>query len=456
MSLTIPTKVRKLQDTLARKAKENPEFRFYSLFDKLHRVDVLHFAYRLCRGNGGAPGVDGVSFTDIAGDGHTVGGMLTAGEEAFLEELAQQLRDKTYVPQAVRRVYIRKPNGKQRPLGIPTIRDRVVQMAAVLILGPILEVDMPEEMYAYRPNRSALDAVRNVHRQIAGGRRPEIVDADLSGYFDTVPHAELMRSLARRISDGAMLKLIKMWLEAAIEETDDRGHKRRSTRNRDERRGTPQGAPISPLLANLYMRRFILGWKQHAEAPLNSCIVNYADDFVICCPQGRGQQAVATMKRLMRGLKLTVNEEKTALCHVQQESFDFLGYTFGVQYSPQRKRLYYGNRPAKEKVQDCCRRISELTSPRTLAFLDPAELITRLNRLLTGWANYFCLGATSKAYRAIDQHAARQVRRWLCRRHKIAGRGTMRFPDSYLEDTLELHRLCGRRRSFPHANTTST
>jgi RNA-directed DNA polymerase len=251
MSLTTPPNVQKLQTALHAKAKESPNFRFYALYDKVYRKDVLDFAYRCCKANGGAAGVDGQTFKDIE----------AYGEDRWLDELAQELKSRTYQPQPVRRVYIPKPEGKQRPLGVPAIKDRVAQMAAVLVLGPIFEADLQPEQYAYRPDRSALDAVRHVHKLLNTGHG-QIVDADLSGYFDSIPHSDLLRSVARRIVDGAMLHLIKMWLEAPVEETDERGNKHRSTRNRDEGKGTPQGAPISPLLSNLYMRRFVLGWKK--------------------------------------------------------------------------------------------------------------------------------------------------------------------------------------------------
>ena len=216
-------------------------------------------------------------------DGQTFEGIEAYGAERWLDELAQELKSRTYQPLPVRRVFIPKPDGKQRPLGVPAIRDRVAQVAAVLILEPIFEADLPSEQYAYRQDRSALDAVRHVHKLVNTGHG-EIVDADLSSYFDTLPHSELLKSVARRVVDGAMLHLIKMWLEAPVEETDERGNKRRSTRNRDEGRGTPQGSPISPLLSNLYMRRFVLGWKKLGhEKRLKAYTVNYADDLVICC-----------------------------------------------------------------------------------------------------------------------------------------------------------------------------
>ena len=439
MSLPTLETVQKLQAALHAKAKGDPKFRFYSLYDKVFRGDVLWTAWRRCLVNGGAAGVDGQTFADIE----------AYGVRKWLEELAEELRRKTYQPQAVRRLWIPKPDGKQRPLGIPTIKDRVVQTAVLIVLEPIFEADLQDEQYAYRPGRSALDAVEAVYRLLTTGHT-EVVDADLTGYFDSIPHAELMQSVARRVSDAAVLHLIKLWLVAPVEERDARGRTHRTTRNKDEGRGSPQGAPISPLLANLYMRRFVLGWKTLGhQRRLDAHIVNYADDFVICCRR-TGPQAEAEMRDMMRRLKLTVNEQKTKLCRVPAETFDFLGYTFGRCYSPRTGRAYLGTTPSRKKIRALCASISEQTRRRYL-LLDAHEIVGRLNRQLRGWANYFYLGPVSKAYRAVNAHVTKRLRQWLRAKHKEPGRGTSRFPDQYLHQVLGLVHLPSLTRNLPWA-----
>ena len=432
MSLTPPPTVGKLQTTLHSKAKSAPSYRFYALYDKMYRRDVLAFAYARCRANDGAPGVDDQAFDDIE----------TYGRERWLDELAEALRNQTYHPQPVRRVYIPKGDGKQRPLGIPSLRDRVVQMAAVLILEPIFEADLQDEQYAYRSERSALDAVRHVEGLLKEGYT-DVVDADLSGYFDSIPHAELMRSVARRVSDGRMLRLIKTWLEAPVEEIDNRGHRRRTTRNKDEGRGTPQGSPISPLLANIYMRRFILGWKRAGhDQRLGTRIVNYADDFVICC-RSTAAEARERMQAMMSKLGLTVNETKTKTCRVPDETFNFLSYTFGRCFNRRTGDAYVGARPSKKGIQRLCREINELTS-RRWALLPVEDQVRRLNRTLNGWRNYFSHGAVSRAYQVINRHAENRLRRWLCDKHKERSSGYARFPGRHLYQDLGLVKL--RRR----------
>lgn len=423
---TNTTELQKLRAALHDKAKSAPNFRFYSLYDKVYRRDVMQAAWTQCRANGGASGVDGQTFTDIE----------RYGVERWLDELTEELRTKRYQPQPVRRVYLPKPDGKQRPLGIPTIRDRVVQTATLVVLEPIFEADLQPEQYAYRENHSALEAVQEVHRLLGQGYRA-VVDADLSGYFDSIPHPELMLCVARRVSDKAILHLIKQWLVAPVEETDERGRVQRTTRNKDTQRGSPQGAPISPLLANLYMRRFVLGWKTLGhESRYQARIVNYADDFVILCRR-RADDALAAMREMMRRLKLTVNETKTHVCRLPAGSFDFLGYTFGRMNSPRTGGAYIGARPARKKVLGACHRLNELVS-KLPPFIRPEAMVYQVNQVLRGWANYFCYGTYTPAHKIVHAHVCRRVRRWLRRKFEGNGQGYDQYPDSYLEHELGL------------------
>src|SRR4030088_655942 len=350
-NLSTPKTVQKLQMALHAKANAEPGFRFYALYDKISREDILAHAYAQCRSNKGAPGVDGQNFADVE----------AYGVRRWLGELALALREETYRPDPIRRVFIPKANGKLRPLGISTVRDRVCMTAAMLVLEPIFEADLPPEQYAYRPGRNAQQAVDEVGALLYRGH-PEVVDADLADYFGSIPHSDLQKSVARRIVDRRVLHLIKMWLECAVEETDDRGRKTRTTEARDNRRGIPQGSPISPLLANLYMRRFVLGWKMLGlEKRLRSRIVTYADDLVILCRRGKAEEALQRMREIMSRLKLTVNEEKTRICKVPESEFDFLGYTFGRMYKRTTGQVYVGVRPSKKSIRRMVEKIHAMT-----------------------------------------------------------------------------------------------
>jgi len=429
-----------LQSALHAKAKEEPGYRFYLLYDKVYRADVLELAYRGCKANKGAAGVDGQRFEDIE----------AYGEGRWLGELADRLRTKTYKANAVKRVWIPKPNSsKLRPLGVPTITERVVQTVVLLVLEPIFGADLAPQQYAYRPDRGAHDAIRAVHSLLNTGHT-QVIDADLSGYFDSIPHSELLKCVARRIVDRHIMRLIKAWLVAPVDEDDGKGRTTRSRANRDSKRGTPQGSPISPLMSNLYMRRFVEGWRRlGCEHRWSAHIVNYADDFVICCKRG-APEAMAAMRRIMERLKLTVNEEKTHLCELPRERFDFLGYTFGRCYSRKDGHAYIGTRPSRKSVKRMVASISEVTD-RCMLQLDAEEIVGRLNRQLLGWANYFCLGPVSPTYRLIDTHVRQRLRRWLCKKHKVAGTGGWRYPDQYLHETLGLVHLSPRTHDLPWA-----
>jgi RNA-directed DNA polymerase len=375
----------------------------------------LAHAYALSKQKGGAPGVDGVTFADIE----------AAGVEPWLAAVEEALRTETYRPQPVRRVLIPKPGGiGERPLGIPTIRDRVVQTAALLILQPIFEADLEPTAYGYRPGRTALGAVQAVHRALCAGHT-EVIDADLSRYFDSIPHADLMKSLARRLSDRRMLRLLKRWLKAPVAERGNDGGWR-FTGGKRSTRGTPQGGVVSPLLANLYMNRFLKVFhRQGLDRRYGARLVNYADDLVVCCRHGAAE-VLAQSRRWFTQMGLTLNEPKTRVVQGRTESFTFLGYTFGPMHYRKDGHWYLGAAPAKKAVQRVKGRIRGILRPGNQA--PWAEVRTELNRVLRGWANYFAYGTRWMAYRAVDHYVAERVRHFLRRRHKVPSRGTRRFP----------------------------
>jgi len=427
VSLATPPKLRRLQEALYTKAKQEPAYRFYLLYDKVYRADILAHAYALSQQHGGAPGVDGVTFEDIEG----------AGTERWLAAVQEALREETYRPQPVRRVLIPKPGGGERPLGIPTIRDRVVQTAAMLIVQPIFEADMEPTAYGYRPGRGALEAVQEVHRALCAGHT-EVVDADVSQYFDTIPHAALMKSLARRISDGTLLRLLKRWLKAPVAEPAAGGGWRYSGGKRATR-GTPQGGVISPLLANLYMNRYLKVFRLRGlDRRYGARLVNYADDFVVLCRYGAAE-VLAQSRRWFHTMGLTLNEQKTRLCDGRHESFNFLGYTFGPMRYRKDGHGYLGAAPAKKAVQRVKGRIRQILRPSNQAPWD--VVVGALNRVLRGWANYYGYGTRYPAYRAVDNYVYERARHFLGRRHKVPTRGTRRFSDKVVFEELGVFRL---------------
>lgn len=410
------TKLEELQRKLYAKAKAEPQFRFYTLYDKIYRADVLKEAYRQARANRGAPGVDGQTFEMIEKE----------GEEPWLGKLQDELRTETYRPEAVRRVMIPKPGGGERPLGIPTVKDRVAQTAAKLILEPIFEADLRDEAYGYRPERSALDAVKLVQQELREGKT-QVVDADLSKYFDTIPHAQLMTSVARRIADRKVLHLVKMWLKVPVQEADEQGRPKLSGGS-GTKEGTPQGGVISPLLANIYINRLLKVFAQSdLGTRLEAKIVNYADDFVVLSRRGAGE-VLKQVRRWVMKMGLKLNEQKTCIRNARKESFKFLGYDFGPLMSHRTGKTYLGATVSKKAMEKIRGKVSrKLAGGRAGPW---EEIRDELNRMLKGWANYFWFGTAAKAFHRLDSHVTDRVRNFLRRRHKEPRR-TARF--SYRE-----------------------
>ena len=405
--MALPPKLTSLRQKLYLKAKQEPRFRFYALYDRIYRLDVLACAYAIVRAKRGAGGVDGLTFEKIESS--------LEGSEGFVAEIHRSLRDKAYKPQAVRRVYIPKPDGRLRPLGIPTIRDRVVQTATLLVLEPIFEADFLDCSYGFRPGRSAKDALKEIQCNLQQGRTA-VYDADLKGYFDSIPHDRLIKCVRMRVVDRSVLRLIRQWLKAPTVEADDEGRKKVRRRNC----GTPQGGVISPLLANIYLHWLDKAF-HFADGPrwwANARIVRYADDFVILARYISPRLSGFIEEKIEAWLGLELNRVKKRIVELHRDgkSFDFLGFTFRYDRDLYGGAWKYLNvTPSKRAVAKERQQLRVMTES-CKCFLPTSVLIDQINRHLKGWRNYFAFGYPRKAFRTINSYVRLRLTKHLQRR----------------------------------------
>jgi len=430
--LTTPDSIRTLQRKLYRKAKQEPACRFHALYDKVYRADILSHAYDLVRANKGSAGIDGVNFVDIE---------AKEGPAAFVGQLAEALRSKRYQPDPVKRVMIPKDDGSNRPLGIPTIRDRVAQMAVKLVIEPIFEADFCDTSYGFRPRRSAHDALDDVAHTLNKGYS-EVIDADLSKYFETIPHAKLMTMVAERICDGALLHLIQMWLKAPVMEVDKDGTKRNIGGGKGNRKGTPQGGVISPLLSNLFLHLLDRIWERRGlQKRLGARIVRYADDIVVLCRKGTGEP-MAVLRQILERMWLSLNEDKTRVVDAYQGKFDFLGFEIWRGKSRRTGRHYAHVRPSKKSLKTIKERITRLTA-RTRTVMPMDWLVSEVNATVRGWVGYFHFRNCSRTLGRVRWHLEERMRTHLRRRHKIRDRktGNTRFTERDLYAKYGLYKV---------------
>ncbi|ABA89508.1 RNA-directed DNA polymerase and maturase, group II intron origin [Syntrophotalea carbinolica DSM 2380] len=436
--LTTPGNIRKLQRKLYRKAKQEPACRFHALYDKVYRADILSHAYALVRANKGSAGIDGVTFAAIE---------EREGVSALIAELEEALRSKTYKPDPVKRVMIPKADGSQRPLGIPTIRDRVAQMAVKLVVEPIFEADFCDTSYGFRPKKSAHDAVDDVAYAMNIGYT-EVIDADISKYFDTIPHTNLMAVVAERICDGAILHLIQMWLKSSVMEVGKDGKKRNVGGGKGNRRGTPQGGVISPLLANLYLHILDRIWeRRNLQQRLNARIVRYADDTVLLCRRNKSDEAMAVLRQILERLGLTLNEAKTKVVNGYKGGFDFLGFSIRMGKSRRTGNYYPHVQPSKKSLQVIKDRVTKLTN-RVRTVRPLAWVVNEVNATVRGWVGYFHYRNCSKTMTRLKSHVEERLRTHLRKRHKVRERkaGYVLFPIGTLYKSVPCTR-CRRQRA---------